>query len=172
MNFITLKSRSCINLFKITDAKCPPTKLKLVLKGETKRSKGDTAGFYILQKDLINTYPHWKQKTSKCSLWFDFGNGNWKVGLTSTLGGSNCGIKGPFGEDDWPQNIPANWEYDDGTKWCVAESGDVVFEDLSNGNSKIQILKLCSLINSLFTNHLALQTRIAQLAEYGKKCWI
>ena len=141
-----------------------------MLKEEAKRHQEDAAGDYILQNELVNAYPHWK--SDKHCLWFHLGGANWKIGLTSLLGSGNGGIMGPYSEDDWPSNIFANWKYHDGIKWCVAGSGDVVCEDLSNGNYKIQILKLCSLINSLFTNHLALQTRIAQLAEYGKKCWI
>ena len=93
----------------------------------------------------MNSYPHWKQKSNKYSIWFEFGNGTWKVGPISALGSDKSWIRGPFGVDDWPQNIPANWQYGGGTKWCVAGSGDVVFEDLSNGNFLIQILKTLSL---------------------------
>ena len=123
---------------KIPDAKPPPTKLRLVLKGEAKRHQGSRAGVYILQKNFVNTYPYWKNKSKEYSIWFDLGNGTWFVGDTKDLGSVMCGIKGPYGEDDWPQNISANWKYSDGTgTWPKAGTGDVVFEDLSNGNPKI-----------------------------------
>ena len=110
--------------------------MRLILKEEANRYQEDTAGDYILQNELVNTYPHWK--SDKHCLWFHLGGANWKIGLTSSLGSGNGGIMGPYSEDDWPSNIFANWKYHDGTKWCVAGSGDVVCEDLmSNGNYKI-----------------------------------
>ena len=85
----------------------------------------------------LSTYPHWRHKSKENCIWFDFAGGTWFVGLTLELGLSRGWIQGSYGEDDWPSNISKDWKYDDRTKWCVAESGDVVFEDLSNGNFQI-----------------------------------
>ena len=83
---------------KIPAAKPPPSKLRLVLKGEANKCHGYMAGFYILQEDLVNTFPYWNDKSGKNSIWFVFGSGNWKVGYTSNLGLNLGAIMGPYGD--------------------------------------------------------------------------
>ena len=129
--FIPFERIKFFNYSKILDAKPPPTKLRLILKGEAKNQQGDVAGVYILQKNLVHTYPHWKQKSNKNPIWFD---SSWLVGVTSNLDSNRGGIMGPYGELDWPQNI----------SWPYAGNGDAVFVELSNGNFHIQISKTFS----------------------------
>ena len=143
--------------------------MRLVLKGEAKRYQGSKAGVYILQKKLANTYPQWKQKSNTNSIWFDFSNGAWLVGPTSELGLTRGWIQGPYGEDDWPQNISENWQYADEIQFHLAGSGDVVFEELSNDNFKIKTKVMFIMkSNSQFTDPFAFQTRIVLLARIGK----
>ena len=61
-----------------------------------------------------------------CSIWF--GNGFWKLGFTSHLGKDIGAVKGPIGEEDWPQNISSGWEYGDATGTWVDAGTDVIFE--------------------------------------------
>lgn len=122
-----------------TDPLPPPTKLKLVLKGEVERIWGSKSGIYKLQPKVVNGYPHWIQKSESTSLWFKKSESNslwfdakycrWIVGMSSNLGESISAIKGPKPDDDWPQNLCGNWKYFDYDKDAWMDAGEnVVFE--------------------------------------------
>ena len=58
--------------------------------------------------------------------------GGWIVGDDKNIGSGIRGIQGPFGIEEWPNNISSKWRFHERLgKWPEAESGDIVFEDCS-----------------------------------------
>ena len=101
--------------------------------GEAKKCQGKYIGTYILQTDLINSYPTWKHKIKK-SVWFSSAIGRWVVGYDRDIGSSTCEILGPIAQDDWPPNINGNWKFGvGGRNWIDALERDITFLDFSNG---------------------------------------
>ena len=81
-------------------------------------------GCYTRQLTLCNMQPHWTNMSKTYSIWFE--NGRWNVGYTSYLGTYFGLVIGPYGEEDWPQNITSGWTYYDGENWIDAGT-DVIF---------------------------------------------
>ena len=116
------------------------------LQGDVKKLLGIIEGKYSLQPKLFNMHPYWTNKSKTCSIWFV--NGYWKVGYNlSYLGRSGELVKGPYGEEDWPQNISSGWKYFAATTWLDAGS-NVTFEARSTGKlSKVQHIINCLFIH-------------------------
>ena len=57
--------------------------------------------------------------------------GGWYIGGDEYIGTDFASIQGPFGIEEWPNNISSKWKFASGGKFHEAESGDIVFEDCS-----------------------------------------
>ena len=114
------------------DSTPPPIGLKIKLQGNAKKCLFFFEGNYTLQPVLCNKQPHWTNDSKMCSIWF--GNGFWKLGFTSHLGKDIAVATGPYGEEDWPQNISSGWKYGDVTSGTWVDAGaDLIFEAKSTG---------------------------------------
>ena len=113
----------------ISDSQPPPTKLRLQLSGEASKKYSFTVGVYSLQSSLVNGFPNWEHDSSDMAIWM---YGQWKLAPNEYIGTDIAGIQGPYGIEEWPNNISSKWQFAlGGTKWQEAESGDIVFEDCS-----------------------------------------
>ena len=96
----------------LSDAQTPLIKLKIALSGEAKKKYSVYSGTYTLQSTPVNGNPWWKKGSfDKEGIWFVERNGNWMIGSIEDLGKGVGGIKGPYGLDEWPNNISSGWEY-------------------------------------------------------------
>ena len=126
----------------ISDCQPPPIKLRLQLSGEASEKQSSKAGVYSLQSSLVNGFPYWNHDSSDNAIWM---YGQWKIAPNEYIGTDISGIQGPFGIEEWPNNISSKWQFASGGKWNEAECGDIVFEDCSPKgnfakNLKIQII--------------------------------
>ena len=81
---------------------------------------------------MCNMQPQWTNKYKTCSIWFL--NGNWIVGPTSHLGQNFGAVRGPIGDEDWPQNISSGWRYGDVKGTWIDSGTDVIFEAKTTGS--------------------------------------
>ena len=111
----------------ISDSQPPPTKIRLQLSGEASERQSLSAGVYSLQSSLVNGFPYWKHDSSDNAIWM---YGQWKIAPNEYIGTATCGIKGPSGIEEWPNNIHSKWQFAT-DKWQEAKIGDICFEDCS-----------------------------------------
>ena len=115
-------------MLTISDSQPPPTKLRLQLSREASVQQSE-AGVYSLQSSLVNGFPFWKHDSSEYAIWM---YGGWYIGGDEYIGTDFASITGPFGIEEWPNNISSKWKFHaGGGKWQEAESGDIVFQDCS-----------------------------------------
>ena len=112
----------------ISDSQPPPTKLRIQLSGKASEKHSSKAGVYSLQSSLVNGFPYWKHDSSDSAIWM---YGAWRLAPNKLIGTDHCYIYGPFGIEEWPNNIFSKWQFHDGDEYREAESGDIVFEDCS-----------------------------------------
>ena len=113
----------------ISDPQPPPTKLRLQLSGEAFERQSSKAGVYSLQASLLNGFPFWKHDSSNTAIWM---LGQWRVGVEENVGTGINAIFGPYGIEEWPNNISSKWKFHaGGGKWQEAENSDIRFEDCS-----------------------------------------
>ena len=86
------------------------------------------AGVYSLQSSLVNGFPYWNHDSSDNAIWM---YGQWKIAPNEYIGTDISGIQGPFGIEEWPNNISSKWKFYDGDKWQEAKSSDIVFQHCS-----------------------------------------
>ena len=120
---------SDLNCF--SDVQPPPRKPKLILNGEAKNKWSILGGTYTLQSTPVNGNPWWKKGMfDKEALWFDEIAGNWLFGYDKDLGTNIGGVEGPFGIDQWPNNISSGWQYAS-NEWHEA-GNDIIIEGEQN----------------------------------------
>ena len=101
--------RTFSDLNYFSDAQPPPRKLKLILNGEAKIKQSNRGGTYTLQLTPVNGNPWWKK--GMFDIWFDERNAKWRFGDDEDLGTNIGGVSGPFGIDQWPNDISSGWKY-------------------------------------------------------------
>ena len=84
---------------------------------------------YILQPIQVNGFPYWKHYSSDKAMWFYDG---WMVGYDKNIKTVKCGIAGPRGIEEWPNNISSKWIFSNRPGWQEAANCDIVFEDCSS----------------------------------------
>ena len=57
--------------------------------------------------------------------------GGWRLAPNEYVVTNSASIQGPYGIEEWPNNISSKWQFYDGEKWQEAKSSDIVFEDVS-----------------------------------------
>ena len=128
----------------ISDAQPPMIKLKIVLSGEAKKKKSGYVGTYTLQSTPVNGNPWWKKGVfEKEAIWFVEKNGNWMIGNIEDLGKGTGGLSGPFGVDEWPNDITSGWQYAS-NGWHEA-GNDILFEGKQNHSNLLNLTDPSSL---------------------------
>ena len=96
----------------ISDAQPPPVKLKIILHGEAKKKVSGYSGTYTLQSSPVNGNPWWKKGVfDEEAIWSGEESGCWWIGRFKDLGKALGFIHGPFGVDEWPNDIASGWKY-------------------------------------------------------------
>ena len=103
------------------------------MNGEVKKKQLGHGGTYTVQSTPINGNPWWKKGLfHEEAIWFDEMTGNWKIGDIEDLGKSFCSILGPYGVDEWPNDITSGWKYAS-NGWHKA-GNDIIVEGKQNNS--------------------------------------
>ena len=99
----------------------------MTLAGEAKNaSKPSKHGIYILADGVVNGYPYWVREDEKYALWLNKKTASWIVGAKDKLGTNTGYIVGPYGRDNYPNDIKQGWTYSHGGKFKEAPSSDII----------------------------------------------
>ena len=108
-----------------------PVIMKLKLGGKVKKLYEHISGIYMLESNLVNSYPYWIQQNGDRAIWYDEIGKKWNLGHQKYNGRNGwMEILGPFGNDKPPSQIFQHWKYYDNS-WIEASHSDIIFEDLS-----------------------------------------
>ena len=100
----------------------------MTLAGEAKNDHASKHGIYILADGVVNGYPYWVREDEKYALWFTKSTASWIVGAKDKLGTNTGYIVGPYGRDNYPNDIKQGWTYSHGGKFKEAPSSDIIFK--------------------------------------------
>ena len=121
----------------------PPKHLKVTLKGEVGVKYSNLTGIYHLKEIKINGKPFWSHKLKNKAIWYHKEEESWCISDSSAIGSDNFFIVGPFGNQNWPQNISNMWRFKDnhcliddsrGEFIELEECSDASSTDFSKGN--------------------------------------
>ena len=91
-----------------TDA---PKRLQVDLSGHLLQSFPEKNGTYVLQSNLINGFPNWKNAVENTVVWYNKRNDHWCISDSQYLGSDKWVFAGPKQDDRLPHCIDSPWRY-------------------------------------------------------------